>query len=195
MKPIFHGIKVILISHAIFWLAFDLLAPLMSIYFITKLEGVTLTEVGIGTMIYFLSWGLIEPMIGLLADKIKGFKDEVFFIVFGYIARGVVFMFFPLASSAWGLYMFQFALGSLRAIAEPSNRVLYAKFMGRKQSAALWGLGDSTVTIAAAIGAGLGGYFVTSFGFAPVFKFVSVMYLVAGAVNLFMLKDVRKLKE
>lgn len=184
-----------LLSHTVFWLAFDLLAPFMSIYFITSLEGVTLTEIGIGTLIYFLAWGIVVPMTGALADRIKGFKDEVFFVIFGYIARGIVFLFFPLVSNAWGMYMFQFMLGFLRAIAEPSSQVLYVKFMGYKQKAVLWGLKQSTVTISAAIGAGVGGFFVTKFGFTTMFTVVGILFMVAGLINLFLLKDAGRLKE
>src|SRR5688572_601564 len=83
------GVRVLLISHAVFWLSANLFLPFLSIFFIDELQGVTITEVGIGTLIFFLSFGLLEPVIGLIADKIPGLKDELILLIFGYVARGL----------------------------------------------------------------------------------------------------------
>ena len=118
-----HGTVVLLLSHSLFWFGGNLVLPALSIFFVRELQGVSVTEVGISTLIFFLSFGLWEPIMGYLADKIPGIKDEIMFIAFGYIARGIVFILFALSSQAWHLYMFQFLLGTFRAEAGPADKV------------------------------------------------------------------------
>lgn len=175
-----HGTKILLLAHSLFWMSAHLLIPFMGIFFVEELEGVTLTEVGISSLIFFLSFGLLEPVMGMLADKIKGFKDELFFVSFGYVARGIVFMCFALAATAWHLYIFQFFLGIFRAISGPADKVLYAKYMKQRQSATLWGLDESMVNLSAALGSGLGGYFLYVFGFRTMFMVTGALTVLAG---------------
>lgn len=189
-----HGTKILLLSHSIFWLAANLLIPFLSIFFVNELQGVTVTEVGIAALIFSLSFGLLEPVIGFISDRIPGLKDEIFFIVFGYIARGVLFISFAFATDVWHLYMFHFFLGAFRAVAGPADKVLYAKYLQGRQSATLWGIDESTVNIASALGAGLGGYFISLYGFRMMFVFAGLLTIMAGIINLPLLQSVSRKK-
>ncbi len=186
------GTQVLLLSHAIFWLAADLINPFLSIFFVTDLKDVTLAEVGISSLIFYLAFGLSEPVVGYLADYIKGFKDEAFLIITGYVARGVLFIAFSMASNAWDLYMFHFFLGLFRALAGPAEKVLYAKFLQHKPSATLWGFDESLVNLSAALGAGLGGYLILQLGFRQMLVIAGAGTIVAGLVNLLLLKKLKR---
>jgi MFS family permease len=190
-----YGTKILLISHSVFWLAANLILPFFSIFFIDELVGVTLTEIGIATLIFFLTFGLLEPVMGLVADKIDGFKDEIFFVIFGYVARGVLFMLLAFAQNVWHLYMFHFFLGVFRAIAGPSDKVLYAKYLSGRQSATLWGIDESMINISAALGSGIGGYFISLYGFRYMFIATGLMTIVSGLVNYPLLRALRKTRK
>lgn len=182
-------LRIVLLSHSLFWLATSLLVPFLPIFFVNELADVTLTEVGIGALIYFLSFGLAEPIVGVVADRLRGFKDDLIFVIFGFGAHGALFIAMVFAASAWHLYLFQLFLGLMRALAGPSGKVLYAHFMGRTKSrATLWALDESLVNISAAIGAGIGGFMAELYGLRTMLAVGGVGMILAGVLNLFILK-------
>jgi len=165
-------------------MASNLLIPFLSIFFISDLRDVTITEIGIASLIYFLSFGLLEPVVGYFADRIDGLNDEVSFLIFGYFARGILFILLAFATNVWHLYMFQFFLGVFRAIAGPGDKVLYASYVQGKPTATLWGIDESMINISAAIGSGIGGYFVTLYGFRQMLVAVGVLTILAALLNV-----------
>lgn len=184
------GTQILLISHSLFWLATNLISPFMSVFFVNEVPGVTLTEVGIASLVFFLSFGLLEPVVGVISDKIQGLEDELCFVMFGYLLRGVVFILFAFATHVWHLYMLQFFLGALRALAGPGDKVLFTRYLPGKQNATLWGIDESFINISAALGAGLGGYFISQYGFGTVFIVTGVITILAGLINIPLLNKV-----
>jgi MFS transporter, DHA1 family, multidrug resistance protein len=182
------GTQVLLATHSIFWLAANMVSPFLGIFFVSELTGVTLTEVGVSSLIFYLSFGLLEPVIGVISDAIKGLKDEAVLLIFGYIARGILFIWFAYATNAWDLYMFQFLLGAFRAIASPADRVLYAKSLEKHSSATLWGIDDSFVNLSAALGAGIGGYLIGLFGFRMILVVAGCLTIFSGLLNFGLLQ-------
>lgn len=186
------GVQILLMSHAIFWMAANFLIPFLSIFFINELKGVTVTEIGISSLIFFLAFGLLEPVVGFLADRIDGLNDEVTFLIFGYIARGLLFIMLAFATNVWHMYMFQFFLGVFRAIAGPGDKVLYASYVKGKPTATLWGLDESITNISAALGSGVGGYFVVAYGFRQMLIVAGVLTIVSALVNFPLFKRSNK---
>ncbi|MDP3994896.1 MAG: MFS transporter [bacterium] len=191
LKKIPSGVGILIASHSIFWLASNLLTPFLSIFYVNELYGVTLVEVGISTLIYFLAFGIFEPVAGFIADKIPGFKDELVLVFLGFLARGILFILLAFAHTAWHLYMFQFFLGFFRALSGPSDKKLYVKFIKHRQSGVLWGLDESLVNISAAIGAGLGGYLAVTIGFRFMLIIAGVITLIAGTINYPLIKKLK----
>lgn len=192
LKKVPKGTRVMIFSNSVFWLASNLLTPFLSIFYISELSGVTLTEVGISALIYYLAFGVIEPLAGLVSDKYEGLKDEIFFVFGGFLARGIIFILFSFSTNVWHLYMFQFWLGAFRAISGPSYKVLFSKMMGNKISGLYWGLDESLINLSAAIGAGVGGYMVTLFGFRPMLVAAGIITIFAGLEFLVFIKKVNR---
>jgi len=186
------GARVLLFSHSIFWLASNLLAPFLSIFYMSELSGVTLVEIGVSALIYYLTFGLFEPVAGILADRISGLKDELAFVFIGFIARGVLFILLAFAENSWHLYMFQFWLGFFRGLSGPSSKVLYAKFIQSKQSGMLWGLDESLANLSAALGAGVGGYLAIEIGFRNMLIVTGLLTIVSGIINYPLIKKLKK---
>lgn len=191
LKKIPGGIRVLLLSHSAFWLASNLLTPFLSIFYINALHGVTLVEVGIASLIYFLAFGLFEPVAGLIADKIPGLRDELALVFVGFLARGILFILLSFATNTWHLYMFEFFAGFFRGLAGPSDKKLFMKFIVHRQSGILWGLDESLINLSAAIGAGFGGYLVVTFGFRPMLVFAGVVTILAGTINYPLIKQLK----
>ena len=176
-------IKILLLTHAIFWFSANLLAPFSSIFMIEELKGVGITEVGIGILIYSLAFGVLDPLVGYAADKKRGYRDEIYFILSGYVLRSLLFILFSLATTTWHMYIFSLFLGFSRALVGPADKVLYARYMSSRERGLLWGIDESVVNISAALGAGLGGYLISIYGFRPMYVVVGLVTLLAGVVS------------
>lgn len=181
-----------MLSHALFWTSSNLITPFFSIFFISDIAGVTVREIGISALIFSLSFGLLEPVMGFISDHIPGLKDEVMFIIFGYIVRGVLFASFAFATNIWQLYMFHFFLGAARAVSGPADKVLYAKYLKGRTSATLWGLDESVMNVSSALGAGLGGYMISLYGFRYVFLVVGALTVLSGLINFPLLRSINR---
>lgn len=182
------GTSVLLISHSFFWLATNLIAPFFSIFAIHELSGVGLAEVGISSLIYYLSFGLLEPVVGYFSDKIEGLKDDLFLVIFGYILRGSVFLLFAGSTTVGHLYLLQLLLGLTRAISGPSEKVLFSLFIKRNKQATLWGIDESLINLSAAIGAGVGGYLISILGFRVLLVVTGILTIFAGTYNFLLIK-------
>lgn len=191
LKRIPGGVKFLILSHSVFWLASNLLTPFLSVFYVNELHGVTLTEVGISALIYFITFGLFEPIAGLIADKIPGLEDELTLVFLGFLARGVLFILLSFAINAWDLYMIQFGFGFFRALSGPSDKKLYVRFLEHKQSGVLWGLDESLINLSAAIGAGFGGYLTLTYGFRPMLVFAGIVTMLAGGINYPLIKKLK----
>lgn len=183
---------VLLISHSFFWLATNLISPFLSIFLLSTIPGMTLSEVGIASMIFFLAFGLLEPLMGALSDRLTGLKDDVFLLIFGYLLRGGLFILFAFATTTWHIYMFQLFLGLARAIASPSDKVLFAHYLGKGKHATMWGADESLVNLSAAIGAGFGGYFITVYGFQNLLVITGILTVIAGCCNFLLISRLKR---
>lgn len=182
------GTGVLLMSHSFFWLATNLIAPFFSIFAIEELSGVGLAEIGIASLIYFLSFGLFEPIVGYFSDKIEGMKDDLFLVIFGYILRGLIFILFASSTTVGHLYLLQLLLGLTRAISGPSEKVLFALFIKKEKQGTLWGIDESLINLSAAIGAGVGGYLIAILGFRVLLVITGVLTIFAGIYNFLLIK-------
>lgn len=183
--------RILLVSHAFFWLATSLTAPIFSVFSINELKGVTVTEVGIANLLFYLSFGLLEPLIGVLSDSIRGLKDDVVLLVIGYISRGLLFILFSFAQNHVHLYLFYLILGITRAMVSPSDKVLYSHFINKKRQATLWGLDDSLINLSAAVGAGISGYFILGYGFRNMLIITGIITIAAGILNTFLFRQIK----
>lgn len=186
--------RILLISHSFFWLATNLTGPLFSVFALQELQNVTVAEIGIANLLFYLSFGLLEPLMGLLSDSIKGLKDDAIMLVFGYFARGLIFILFSFAQTSMHLYLFHLFLGISRAIVGPSDKVLYFHFISKKRQATLWGLDESLMNLSAAVGAGLSGYFILGYGFRTMAVVTGLLTITAGCLNIFLFRQLKNEK-
>ena len=177
------GIKIVLISHAIFWLATSFIGPFLEIFYIRELQGVTLTNIGVASSIFLLSFGALEPLVGILADRIDGLKDELILVIIGTFIRGITFILFSFSTNVYHLYLFQFVLGLSRALGSPTDFQIYSRLMGgRKNGATLWGINESIINISAALGAFIGGYLSEIYGIRMLLRVAGLFILFSGVI-------------
>jgi predicted MFS family arabinose efflux permease len=176
----------------IFWLATSLIAPFLAVFAINEVPGVGITEFGIATLIYYVSFGLSVMLIGMESDRMRGLKDEFEFTMIGFLSRGILFILFAFILNVYHLYMIHLFLGLSRGFSDGVKEKIQLKLTSRGLISTSFSLKDGIVNIAAAIGAGVGGYATDLYGFRTVMIFTGILTLLSGLVFSFSVKYLKK---
>lgn len=153
--------KVVLlltVSDTFTWGPFIIIANLSSIYLASKLGANTISFVGIGTGIYFVTRALFQMPIGHITDKIDNDKDEIILLVLGIILMGIPFLFYPLITKAFQYYVLQFIFGLGVSFNLPNWRKLFALNLDRGKEGFQYGFYETVLSISTAIFSALVGY-------------------------------------
>lgn len=190
MGSINKGTKALLLVNFVFWLSANFIEPFWSI-FLTSEFHLSLPDVGLAILAYFLTFALSEPVVGWIADKKPGFTDDTLFLFFGIFIRGLLLFVLSLTNRAWQIYPLLIAMGMMRGLVGPTYKSLFQAFINRKFHATWWGLDESLVNVAAAAGAGLGGLFAGLFGIRLVLKLAGVLTLGSSLLSLRLIKIIK----
>ena len=153
--------KVVLLltaSDTFTWGPFIIVANLSSIYLANRLGTNTVSVVGIGTSIYFITRALFQMPIGHITDKIDSDKDEIFLLVLGIILMGVPFLFYPLITKPFQYYILQFIFGLGVSFNLPNWRKLFALNLDKGKEGFLYGFYETVLSISTAVFSALVGY-------------------------------------
>ena len=82
---------------------FGLIGPIFAVYIVETIPNAGVDIVGIATMIYLVTKSLGQIPMGNLIDKIKGERDDFWFLFFGYALYSII----PL------LYLFKNTISAL----------------------------------------------------------------------------------
>ncbi len=185
--------KVILLltlSDTFVWGPFIIIANLSGLYLSTRLGQDTVSFVGIGTGIYFLTRALFQMPIGHLTDKLENDKDEIILLVLGIVLMGIPFLFYPLISQAFQYYVLQFIFGLGVSFNLPNWRKLFALNLDKGQEGFQYGFYETVISISTALFSALIG-FVANLGdiyFDWAMRGVGVVMILASVWVVLLLK-------
>jgi len=174
------SLKYIYISTFLFWLATNLFSPFLAIFATTQIPGVGITEIGISSMLFFLSFGISVMIFSRITDKIRGLKDDFIITFLGFVARGGVLILFAFAQSLSFFFIAHFLLGVTRGLTDASQDKIISKLSKDELLATSFGFRIGIVNFAAALGAGIGGYLIDLVGFRIIMGAVGILTIFAG---------------
>lgn len=181
-KNLNNVILYLTLSDTFVWGPFIIIANLASLYLSTRLGADTVSFVGIGTGIYFLTRALFQMPIGMLTDKIKNDKDEIILLFLGIVLMGLPFMFYPIITQPYHYYVLQFIFGIGVSFNLPNWRKLFALNLDSGKEGFQYGFYETIISIATAIFSALIGY-VANLGdvyFDWAMRGVAVTMMLAG---------------
>jgi len=149
-----HINKVILyltLSDTFVWGPFIIVANLSSLYLSTKLGADTVSFIGIGTGIYFITRAIFQMPIGMLTDKIENDKDEIILLFLGIVLMGLPFFFYPLITEPFQYYVLQFIFGIGVSFNLPNWRKLFALNLDQGKEGFQYGFYEAIISISTAI--------------------------------------------
>lgn len=185
--------KVILLltlSDTFTWGPFIIIANLSGLYLSTKLGADTVSFIGIGTGVYFLTRAAFQMPIGLLTDKIDNDKDEIILLLLGIILMGIPFLFYPLITEPFQYFVLQFIFGLGVSFNLPNWRKLFAINLDKGKEGFLYGFYETVISISTALFSALIG-FVANLGdiyFDIVMRSVGIIMIISSICVLFILK-------
>ncbi|MBI4085237.1 MAG: MFS transporter [Candidatus Liptonbacteria bacterium] len=160
------------------------LAPVFPVFIIDKIEGATLTTVGIAAAIYLIIKSLLQLPVANYIDRNQGYHDDFFILVSGLLLASFSAFAFILVSNVWQLYLVEALHGIAFSLYIPAWSGIFSRHLDKNRVSFDWSLDSSTVGISAGITGFLGSVMAEQVGFysvfvaASVFSMLSVLILV-----------------
>ncbi|HEC64182.1 MAG TPA: MFS transporter [bacterium] len=185
-------IRTLILTDLTFWSASNLLAPIFAVFVVEELTGGSIEIVGIAATLYLFARSLTEIPVGIILDKLKGEKDDLFSIMIGNFLTGIIFFTFPfVVKSVEALYIYQVLLGAVFALSAPGWYTIFTRHIDKDEEGFEWGLYDVVISIGMASTAAIGGFLAAEYGFDIVFYLVGGFMVLSGFVPL-LVKDMVK---
>ncbi len=146
--------KVVLflsLSDSFLWGPFFIIANLASLYLSKRLGADTISFVGIGTGIYFLTRAAFQIPIGMLTDRIENDKDEVIILFLGIVLMALPFFFYPMITQPFQYFVLQFIFGLGVSFNFPNWRKLFALNLDKGKEGFQYGFYETLLSTSAAI--------------------------------------------
>ena len=177
-------IRIMILSDFTLFSAFGLIAPIFAIFSATTLAGGTIFKAALGSTVFLLVKSILQIPISKAIDKNHGEIDDYWTAVIGtYIIALVPFLYFVI-NSIPQLYIVQVIYGIGGALAFPGWIAMYTRHLDHGHEGFEWSLYNTTISVAVAITAAIGGYLVQDYGFRSIFLLVGSLGLVGATILL-----------
>lgn len=172
-----------------------LISPVFAVYIVETIPDAGTEVVGIAMMIYLLTKSIGQIPVGNLIDKIKGERDDFWFLFVGWLFFSLVPLAYIFISTAWQLYLIEFFYGLMAAAVFPSWYAIFTRHMDRDKEGVEWGAYNTLIDLGGALAAGMGGILASFFGFQSLFILSSFIIFLGALSTLFIYKDMRMPKK
>ncbi len=177
------ALRILLSTNAMILMATAMLGPVYAL-FVEKVGG-DLMDASIAGGIFAFVAGLTTLISGKYSDRIKEKKTIV---IIGYIVMGVGFLSYFWVTSIIFLFIVQAIIGLGEAIYAPAFDSMYSEHLNKHESGSQWGAWESMNYFTTAIGAVIGGFLITFFGFQTLFIIMATLCF-ASALYIYHLKQ------
>lgn len=169
------ALRILLITNAMVLLSAAMFGPIYAL-FVDKIGG-DLLDASLAGGLFALAAGVTSLLSGKYSDKIK---ENELIIVAGYLIMAIGFFLYIFVSSIYQLLLIQILIGFGEAIYSPAFDAQYSKHLDGHKSGKQWGAWESMNYFTTAIGAVVGGFVVTVFGFNTMFLIMAVISLLSA---------------
>ena len=167
--------RILVLSDFFLFFSVGLLSPIYAIFILDRIHGPSLQIIGIATAIFWASRVISVIPLSHIMDKIKGERDEYYFMLIGTLLISFTPLVYIFATQAWHIYLVQFINGVAFSMIIPAWRVIFTKNLNHERVSYEWSLDDVGVGVATAISAVVGSFIAQKFGFDVLFMFISVV--------------------
>jgi len=168
-------LRILLATNGFILLAGAMLAPIYAL-FVEDIGG-DLLDASLTGAVFALAAGVTTLFAGTYADKVQ--REELI-VAAGYAAMGIGFFLYNYVDSIWWLFAVQVLIGFAEAFYSPAFDALYSKHLAATKVGREWGAWESLNYFSIAIGAVIGGFIATSYGFSALFTTMGLLCLASA---------------
>ncbi len=193
LKDISPAIRFLIISDTVLVGAAGLLGPIFALFIENFIVGGNAAVAGIAAGVYLFSRSMLQIPIAHLLDKIKGEKDDFWFLFSFSILLAIIPLLYLVIQTPIQLYAVQFLLGFFTAFTYPAFMAIFTRHIDKGREGTEWGMYFTLTDLAGATLAVIGGYIATTAGF-PILIITVVIISLFGALLLLPIRPYIKLK-
>lgn len=179
------ALRILLFTNSLVLLAAALFGPIYALY-VEELGG-GLLDAGLTSGVYAITAIFTTLVAGIYTDKIK---ENEYVIIFGYFVIAIAFFLLNFVTSITYLFLVEMLIGFGTAIYSPAFSAIYSKHLSKEKPGIEWSFWDIIDNVSYAIGAILGGYLASNFGFGILFNIMSMLCIISGAYIYFLPREV-----
>ncbi len=195
LKEISLVVRILTLSDIAILVGFGLISPIFAVFILGSIEGGSLEVAGLASAIYLLAKSIGQIPIGILADKIKGERDDFWIMLCGSIAYSFVPLVYIVTKTPMQLYILQFFYGLAAAMALPTWYAIFTRHIDKNREGMEWSIYSTLVNLGAAVAASLSGFLAHRFGFNNLFVIVSILSFLGSFFLLIIYKKMKMPKK
>lgn len=158
-------IRIMIISDVIWMSALGLLGPIFALFVVEFIDGGNAIVAGTATAIFLITKSLLQIPVATLIDKIRGEKDDYWFLVAGSTLAALLPILYLFINTPFELYTVQFLIGIVTAVTFPSYMAIFTRHIDTHKEGTEWGVYFTLVDLGAAAAASIGGVLAQTLGF------------------------------
>lgn len=185
-------VRFLTVSDSVLTAGLGLFGPIFAVFIAERITTANALEViGIGTSIYLFTRSIGQIPLAYFIDKIKGERDDYYFLLAGNTIFIVVPILYLFISEPIHLFVIQFIYGLGAALTYPTWNALFTRHIDRGKEGVEWGFYQTSVDLAGAVAAPIGGFVAAFYGFSIVMIFASVLAALSSVLIYLTRHDLR----
>lgn len=168
-------LRVLIASDLFILSSFALISPIFAIFVLHNISGATIASAGMAITIQMFTKALFQIIVGKWVDEERGNCRELNTMVLGSILISLVPIGYIFCRSITDVYLVQVLYGLGQALAYPSWRVLFNRYLTTESAGYEFGVYDTVISFGIATAAAIGAYFAENYSFNLLFIMVSVI--------------------
>lgn len=182
-------IRVLSFSDVLLLTGFGFISPIFAIFITDRIQGGNIQVVGFAAAIYWIVKSILQIPLGKYLDKVKGERDDLWFVVIGNILAAVAVFGYIFSSLPLHIYLCQgiYSLGMAMNI--PGWSAIFTRHIDKGKEAFEWSARSTFIGIGAGISGALSGILAAKFGFNVLFTVVGIFALASALLPFLIYKQ------
>ena len=193
-KSINKIIKVLTFSDLFLLTGFGFLSPIFAIFITERIQGGNAEVAGFSMAIYLITQSLVQIPFGRYLDRHQGEKDDLLFVMIGFLFASFVAFAYIFVSMPWHIYVLQAIYGLGMAMNIAGWPAIFTRHIDKGREAFEWSTRSTLVGVGAGISGALGGIIITEFGFEILFISIGIFGLIGAFLPILIWNDVISVK-
>jgi MFS family permease len=137
-----------------------IISPILSLFI--RDQGLTITHIGLLGTASMLGWLLFEPLMGVLADRIR----KKWLVIFSIIGSTIIYTLYPFAYNFTHFALLGFSMSSVMSAYAVAIKALIAELLPKESRGKAYGRYLSVISFGGVIAPFLGGYISVIAGYS-----------------------------